>query len=73
LHAALDYGSTEEYQKKLINGLTDLSVFRSITQLCHTTNWFKANIGTKYLIVFIYVLKVDFSKGEENIENLKKY
>ena len=56
-----------------INNLRDVDIFTNITQLCASTNWQSANIGSKYLQVMRYIIRVDTSKRLEIPENLIKY
>ena len=48
-------------------------MFKSITQLCASTGWFEANIGTKYLQVMRYIIRLDYAVRFERKENVVKY
>jgi len=49
-------------------------MFRSITQLCDSTNWDEnANIGAKYIRVMRNILKLPPDQGTESVDNLMHY
>ena len=73
LHAAIEYAPKPYLEEAARKELRDDSNFIEVTQLCATTGWFEANIGTKYLKVFRNVLKLEYSRGHEKVESLLKY
>ena len=50
-----------------------MEIFTQLTQLCASTGWLAANIGTKYLQVMRYIIRVDTTKRLEDQTNLIKY
>ena len=56
-----------------IENLKSDKVFNQITQLCASTGWLAANIGSKYLQVMRYIIRVGPNKRLEDQENLLKY
>lgn len=49
-------------------------MFRSITQLCDSTNWDEnASIGAKYLRVMRNILKLPPDQGTESMDMLMHY
>jgi hypothetical protein len=49
-------------------------MFRSITQLCDTTNWDEnSHIGAKYLRVMRSVIKLSLDKDHEKLDMLEHY
>ena len=48
-------------------------IFSQISQLCATTGWITANIGSKYLQVMRYITRVNSVKRLEDSKNLIKY
>jgi len=51
-----------------IQSISELYVFRNITILCDTTDWFEANIGAKYLRIARHVIKCPFNQVLEDKE-----
>ena len=41
--------------------------------MCASTGWLKANIGTKYLQVMRYIIRIDSLTRHEKKENVVKY
>jgi hypothetical protein len=54
-------------REEAIAQLSDLFVFRTITQLCDTTGWFEANMGAKYLRVMRHVIRAPLTQVEEKV------
>ena len=49
LYASIDSAPHGDYYELAINNLQNQKIFTQITQLCASTGWLTANIGTKYL------------------------
>jgi hypothetical protein len=57
-----------------IQNIKDPVMFRTITQLCDSTNWDEsAGIGAKYLRVMRQIIKLPLNKGVESTEMLMHY
>ena len=48
-------------------------MFSKITQLCASTNWQMANIGSKYLQIMRYIMRMEPTERLETASNLTKY
>lgn len=71
LYAAIEYAPNAKLRNNAIKNIRDPVVFRSITQLCDSTNWDEnANIGAKYIRVMRSILKLPPSVGTETMDNL---
>jgi len=74
LYASIDNAPNGEYHDVAINNLKGSDkVFIMISQLCASTGWIKANVGSKYLRVMRYITRVMPTKRLEEEENLIKY
>lgn len=73
LHASLEYAPDDEMYQEAIKNLHQDYMFKSVTQLCASTGWFEANIGTKYLQVMRYIIRLDYTVRFEKKENVMKY
>jgi hypothetical protein len=73
LHASLEYAPDDEMYQAAIRNLREDYMFRSVTQLCASTGWFEANIGTKYLQVMRYIIRLEYTTRFEEKGNVMKY
>ena len=73
LHASVEYAPTFELNGLALNNLIDDEMFYNITQLCSSTGWCQANIGTKYLQVMRCIMRLPMNKPTEDASRLKKY
>lgn len=59
LYSAIEYAPSVDLRRRAIENIKDPLLFRSITQLCDTTDWDEScNIGAKYLRVMRHVIKM---------------
>ena len=74
LYAAIEYAPTIDLRFNAIQNIKDPLMFRTITQLCDSTNWDEsAGIGAKYLRVMRHIIKLPLNKGEETTDMLMHY
>ena len=73
LHASIEYAPDINFHLDAVHNLQSIYMFKSITQLCASTGWLKANIGTKYLQVMRYIIRIDSLTRHEKKENVVKY
>ena len=66
LYASIDSAPHGDYYEQAIENLQNEKVFTQLTQLCASTGWLTANIGTKYLQVMHYIIRVDSTKRLED-------
>jgi hypothetical protein len=68
LYGAIEFAPKESLRAEAIQSISELYVFRNITILCDTTDWFEANIGAKYLRIARHVIKCPFNQVQEDKE-----
>ena len=74
LHAAIEYAPTYTLRNQTIMNIKDPMMFRSITQLCDSTNWDEScNIGGKYLRVMRQIIKLQPKMDCEVQDTLMHY
>ena len=74
LYAAIEYAPTSQLRLDAIKHVRDPLMFRSITQLCDSTNWDEnASIGAKYIRVMRNILKLPPDQGTESMDMLMHY
>ena len=74
LYAAIEYAPDAKLRMNAIKHVRDPLMFRSITQLCDSTNWDEnANIGAKYLRVMRNTIKLPPNQGTEKMDMLMHY
>jgi hypothetical protein len=74
LYAAIEYAPTVDLRLNAIQNIRDPLMFRTITQLCDSTDWDEeAGIGAKYLRVMRHILKLPLDKGAETTDMLMHY
>jgi hypothetical protein len=74
LYASIEFAPTVEGRKKAIRNLRDEFMFRTITQLCDSTDWDeKCNIASKYLRVMRSIIKLEIDQPEEKLSMLTHY
>ena len=73
LYASIDCAPDGQYHLQAVNNLKSDKIFTSITQLCASTGWLTANIGSKYLQVMRYITRVNTTKRLEDSKNMIKY
>jgi hypothetical protein len=74
LYAAIEFSPNYLLKQNVIQSIRDPMMFRSITQLCDTTNWDEnANIGAKYLRVMRSVIKLPLDKDRETTDMIMHY
>lgn len=61
------------YYEQALKNLRLEEIFRKTTELCSSSGWFAANIGTKYLQVMRYAMRMDPTARIEDTNNLLKY
>lgn len=63
LYASIEFAPNQSSRKISIAIIRDPDMFRTITQLCDTTDWDeKTNIGSKYLRVMRYIIKLPINE-----------
>ena len=72
-YASIDSAPNAEYHEQAIGNLKGEKIFTQLTQLCASTGWLMANVGSKYLQVMRYITRVETTKRLENAKNLVKY
>ena len=73
LYASIENAPDADYHEQAISNLKGDKLFGQISQLCASTGWLTANIGSKYLQVMRYITRVNSSKRLEDSKNLIKY
>ena len=74
LYAAIEYAPSNDLKMNAINNIKDPLMFRSITQLCDSTNWDEeSGIGAKYLRVMRHIIKLPLDKDQESTDMLLHY
>ena len=73
LFASIESAPGPGYFDQALNNIRLDEIFRKITELCSSTGWIVANIGTKYLQVMRYVMRMDPTARLEDMKNLLKY
>lgn len=74
LMAAIEYAPDYELRQDTIRNIKEASMFRTITQLCDTTDWDEGClIGAKYLKVMRYTISMPLEKGKESEDMLLHY
>lgn len=74
LYAAIEYAPTIDLRFNAIQNIRDPLMFRTITQLCDSTDWDEAaGIGAKYLRVMRHIVKLPLDKGDETVDMLMHY
>lgn len=73
LYAAIEYAPNESFRKNSIAQIKQKSKIKMITQLCSTTGWTLGNLGSKYLKVIYYGLKLPHQEFDESKENFEIY
>ena len=74
LYAAIEFAPSISLKFHAIENIKDPLMFRTITQLCDSTNWDEsAGIGTKYLRVMRHIIKLPLNKGVETTDMLMHY
>ena len=74
LYGAIEYAPTIDLRFTAILSIKDPLMFRTITQLCDSTDWDEsAGIGAKYLRVMRHIIKLPLNKGVETTDMLMHY
>ena len=74
LYGAIEYAPTIDLRFTAILSIKDPLMFRTITQLCDSTDWDEsAGIGAKYLRVMRHIIKLPLNKGVETSDMLMHY
>ena len=73
MHATFESAPKPKYFDQAITNIKTDDVFRSITQLCASSGWVKDNIGTKFLQLVRYVMRLDTTAGREDKKHILKY
>ena len=74
LYAAIEYCPEQSWRETTIEEIRAPLTFRTITQLCDSTNWDEnANISAKYLRVMRHIIKLSPNKEHEEPSMLMHY
>ena len=73
LFNSLEYAPDGEFYKNAIENLHSDILFKSVTQLCASTGWFEAQIGTKYIQVMRYLIRLPRTARFEKKKSILKY
>ena len=73
LYASIESAPTVAYYDQALANIRLDEIFRKTSELCSSTGWLDANIGTKYLQVMRYAMRMDPTARLEDHKNLLKY
>ena len=73
LFNSLEYAPDGDFYQAAIENIHSDILFKSITQLCASTGWFEAQIGTKYIQVMRYIIRLPRTTRFEKKKNTLKY
>ena len=73
IHASIESAPAPKYFEQAIANVRLDDIFRKTTELCSSTGWLAANIGTKYLQIMRYIVRMDLTARIEDKRNILKY
>ena len=73
MYAAIEYAPDETCKKNSILQIKKNSIIKMITELCACTGWTLGNIGSKYLKIIYYGIKLSHKEFYESKDNFEIY
>jgi len=73
MYAAIEYAPDEACKKNTISQIKQKKIIKMLTQLCACTGWTLGNLGSKYLKIIYYGLKLSHKEFNESKENFEIY
>ena len=73
MHAGIEYAPDEASRRSSINQIKQRKIIKMLTQLCDCTGWTLGNLGSKYLKIIYYGLRLSHRELNESIENFEIY
>lgn len=73
MHAAIEYAPEESYRQNSILQIKQKKIIKMLTQLCASTGWILGNVGSKYLKIIYYGLKLPHKEFNESKDNFEIY
>lgn len=73
MHAAIEYAPEESFRQNSIAQINQPKIILMLTQLCASTGWVRGNVGSKYLKIIYYGLKLSNKEFNETKENFEIY
>lgn len=73
IHASIESAPEPKYFEQALANVRLDEIFRKTTELCASTGWLAANIGTKYLQIMRYIIRMDLTSRIEDKKNILKY
>ena len=73
MYAAIEYAPDDTCKKNTISQIKQKKIIKMLTQLCACTGWTVGNLGSKYLKIIYYGLKLSHKEFNESKENFEIY
>ena len=73
MYAAIEYAPDENSRRNSINQIKQKKIIKMLTQLCDCTGWTLGNLGSKYLKIIYYGLRLSDRELNESKENFEIY